>query len=279
MRLLSAMLVNSTNITEKKYRKLALQIGLGGFTFCCFDTLEKRVLYVEEVDFGKYQKTSRIEDHYWKAFIEHTALTKDYDEISVIHQNNLSTFVPTAIFDEDYLGSYLQYNTKVFETDFFTYDEVPNYSMNNVYIPYANINNFLIDQFGPFDYRHTSTILVTKLLDLSKNHDEKQVYVHFDAAKFEMVVVQNQKLLLFNSFEYRTKEDFIYYLLFTAEQLSLNPENFKLQLLGTVSEDSDLFQIAYKYVRNISLLDVAELQQHNDFSTEENRKHFILLQS
>jgi len=85
--------------------------------------------------------------------------------------------------------------------------------------------------------------------------------------------------LLFNSFEYQTKEDFIYYILFTAEQLKLNPETFKLQLLGEISEESDLFKIAYRYIRNISLMNVFHTQKHNDFSTLENLKYFILFNS
>ena len=104
-------------------------------------------------------------------------------------------------------------------------------------------------------------------------------YVHFSKIKFEIVVVQNQKLLLFNSFDFITKEDFIYYLLFTTEQLNLNPEHFKVQLLGLISEDSELFEIAYKYIRNVSLLDVSNLQNINDLSKSDNLKHFILLQS
>lgn len=273
------MLVNRANITEKNYKKLAVRIGQDGFSFCITDTLNNNILSVDEVDFASAAKSSSPEENFWKAFVENPVLTKSYDEIAVVHENCYNSFVPTALFDEHYLGSYLQYNTKVFESDFFTYDELPNYEMNNVYIPFVNINNFLIDQYGTFDYRHTSSVLVSKLLDMSKNIDERQVFAHFDRGRFELVIVQNQKLLLFNSFEYQAKEDFIYYLLFAAEQLSLNPEIFKLQLLGNITEDSEIFRIAFKYIRNVSLLDVSGLQSRNTLSAAENLKHFILFQS
>jgi hypothetical protein len=45
--------------------------------------------------------------------------------------------------------------------------------------------------------------------------------VHFSEGHFEIIVIQNQKLLLFNSFDYQTPEDFIFVL---PEQLSLNPK-------------------------------------------------------
>jgi len=83
--------------------------------------------------------------------------------------------------------------------------------------------------------------------------------------------------LFFNSFDYNTPEDFIYYILFTAEQLQLNPENFKLEIIGDFTETDAYYTIVYKFIRNVKWFDVS-LQQ-NDFSTHENRTFFILLQS
>ena len=42
---------------------------------------------------------------------------------------------------------YLKYSIKVLENDFVTFDELNNCDIVNVYIPFVNINNFLIDQF------------------------------------------------------------------------------------------------------------------------------------
>ena len=267
------------NIVEKKYKKLSIQVSLTGLSFCCFDTLNNTVTSFNEVLFDNFNKGTKTEDLFANAFNNHPELKDPYDEILVIHNNNLSTFVPEPLFDENFLGSYLQYNTKVFETDFFAFDEIPNFQMNAVYIPYVNINNFFIDQFGAFDYKHANSILVSKLLVSSKNKDEKKMFVHFNTGHFEIIVVQNQKLLLFNSFDYNTAEDFLYYILFTAEQLNLNPENFSLELIGNIDAESDYFKIAYKYIRNVSLIDVDDLRWNNYFSEAENRNHFILFNS
>ncbi|HMI06888.1 MAG TPA: DUF3822 family protein [Flavobacterium sp.] len=271
------MLVHTPNITEKKYKKLSIMVSLSHLSFCVTDTLNHRVLAFREVIFDNPNHTMPVEELYGGAIRNNIELTEKYDDILILHHNNLSTFVPTALFDDHFLGSYLQYNAKVFETDFFAYDEIPAYHMNSVYVPYVNINNFFIDEYGTFDSKHSHTILVTKLLEASKNVDEKKMFVHFNRAHFEIIVVQNQNLLLFNCFEYKQPEDFVYYLLFAAEQLNLNPESFKLELLGDISEDSPFFKLAYKYIRNVSLYDTSETR--NDFSTTDNRKHFILFHS
>jgi hypothetical protein len=267
----------NTNITDKTYKKLVIQVALNGFSFCIKDTLSERPKQIKNIRFDAFQRSANISDLYSSVFSENPELVQKFDEITVIHSNNLSTFVPAALFDEDYLGSYLQYNTKVFDTDFFTFDKLEKYEMNNVYIPYVNMNNFFIDQFGSFEYKHANSILVSKLLDISKNNDERKMFVHKSEGHFELIVIQNQKLLFFNSFDYSTPEDFIYYILFTAEQLQLNPEVFKLEIMGDCTTNDLYYSIAFKYIRNLQLLDVSEAQ--NDFSEKENREHFILLQS
>jgi Protein of unknown function (DUF3822) len=267
------------NIIDKTYRKLNLFASQSGFSYCEIDTLTNQILSFDSIVFNNQDQSISVEDLYARAFLENPIFQAKYDEVVVVHDNNLSCFVPNALFDENFLGSYLQYNAKVFETDFFAFDSLDTYEMKSVFIPFVNINNSCIDQFGSFDYKHSSSVLVSNLLAVSKNNDDKKMFVHLQNKHFEIVVVQNQKLLLFNSFDYKTPEDVIYYILFTAEQLLLNPENFLLEFLGTIDLESDFYKIVYKYIRNVSLFDVSEMQSKNSFSETENRSNFILFNS
>lgn len=270
------MVVTNNDITQKNYKKLSIQVSLSGLSFCVFDLLSNTVQSVQTVVF---QKNNIIEEALWKVFIDYPILTQSYDEIVVLHDNNLNTFVPVSLFDENYLGSYLQYNVKVFETDLFSFDALSSHEMNNVYVPYVNINNFLLDQYSTFTYKHKNSVLVERLLKLNSSSLEKEVYVHFQSNYFEVIVVKGNKLIFFNSFEYSSPEDFIYYILFTFEQLQLNSENITVKILGTISKDSDYFAIAYKYIRNCSLFDSFILPSTFGKTEEEIRNHFILFHS
>lgn len=270
------MVITNNDITQKTYKKLSIQVSLSGLSFCVFDLLSNKVTNTMSIHF---EKNKVIEEQLWRTFVDYPILTKSFDEVMVIHDNNLNTFVPTSLFDVHFLASYLQYNTKVFETDFFTHDVIFLYEMNNVYVPFVNINNFLLDQYETFEYQNANSILVKQLLDLSKNKEEKQVFVHLQKEHFEIVVVKNQQLLLFNSFQYRTPEDFIYFILFTCEQLQLNPETISVQIFGNCSEEDAFFKIAYQYIRNCTLLDVSNKASILDVSSAELRNHFILYHS
>ncbi|MGH2666127.1 DUF3822 family protein [Flavobacterium sp.] len=270
-------LANAT-ILEKKYKNLVLQISLTDVSYCIKDTLDNRIILADNISIENISNPHQIEASLTKIFNETAALQTPFDEIIVLHNNNLLTFVPSVLFDENALSSYLQYNTKVFESDFFTYDVVSNYEMNTVYIPYVNINNFLIDYFGSFNYRHSFSVLVKKVLDCSKNIDEPQLFIHVQKDNFQIVAVKNQKLLLFNTFQYKTEQDFIYYILFTAEQLQLNPETVQVKLIGNIDNTSNLYKIAYKYIRNVSFF-YDNYSLRDNLSKYEYLQHFTLIHS
>jgi len=263
-------------ITARNYRKLSLQIAAHGMSFCVFDTLNGQVSNINHIPFIK---TAPLEDELWKVFVHHPELKDTYDEIVLLHDNSFNTFVPNALFDENYPGSYLQYNTRVFEADVFATDKLTGYDMTNIYVPLMNVNNYLIERLGSFEYKNTNSILVEKLLDTSVNIDEKQVFVHIQPSHFEIVVVRNQKLLLFNSFEYGTTTDFLYYLLYTLEQLLLNPETVQVLLLGNVDTDSPLYEAAYTYIRNVVLFNTTALVQKWQAEPQQALHNFILLNS
>ncbi|MBL4643407.1 MAG: DUF3822 family protein, partial [Flavobacteriaceae bacterium] len=62
------------------------------------------------------------------------------------------------------------------------------------------------------------------------------------------------------------KEDFIYYILFTAEQLQLNPEELLLFFIGDIEEESELYHIAYQYIRNVDFIKI----DNSFFDTEKD---------
>ncbi|MCF6279619.1 MAG: DUF3822 family protein [Flavobacteriaceae bacterium] len=200
-------------------------------------------------------------------------LQNDFTSISVTHSNNLSTFIPSPFFNEDNLSEYLQYNLKVLKNDFISYDTIESAEMTNVYIPFDHLNNFLFDKFGSFEYKHSSTVLVETLLKETITNGKTYFFVNIETNIFQIVILKNKKMEFFNTFNFKTKEDFIYYILFAAEQLRLNPEVFQLIFLGDIEKESELYEITYKYIKNVNffqpsylLSDDLKLSKHSHFT-------------
>jgi len=83
----------------------------------------------------------------------------------------------------------------------------------------------------------------------------KKVYVNVASKNFDVIVIQNKQLKFSNSFHFETKEDFIYYILFTFEQLKLDVENIELYFCGDIELESEIYNSTYQYIRNIFFLE------------------------
>ena len=234
--------------------KLSIQVSLNGLSFCALERERNAVVFLKQVNFGKKLNPIEVLGNIEKIYLKERFLETIPGEVEVLFSNELYSFVPEKFFTEENASDYLKFNTKILETDFVAQDYLRAHELVNVYIPYANINNYFFDKYGEFEYRHSTSILVEEFLRLENSSSEAKIFLNNYASGYDLVVIKEGKLLLINSFTCDTKEDFIYYLLFTAEQLDLDPSTFELVLLGDISEDSEKYRIAYTYVKNISFL-------------------------
>jgi len=231
---------------------LSIQASLSGLSFCILNTETNVICFYNTILFGKTLNPSEVLDQLRHAINTTEVLQQDFESVKLIHENELSTLVPKPLFDEDHLADYLKFNSKILSNDYITHDDLIKGDIINVYVPYVNINNFIYDTYGTFEFNHYSTLLLNAIFAIHKNKSKTTMYVNVALNHFEIMVLESNKLILFNTFEYHTKEDFIYYILFTSEQLQLNPEEFPLVLIGDVTENDELFEIAYTYIRNVN---------------------------
>ena len=49
-----------------------------------------------------------------------------------------------------------------------------------VYVPLVNINNFIFERFGSFEYKHSATILLNRVLTLEKNSKSLKMYLNIE---------------------------------------------------------------------------------------------------
>lgn len=265
----------SNNIAEKKYKRLSIQVSLNGLSFYTLDTLYNLPSKVTEIKFSVNSEDSIVSElQKLEVFKSNEIL---FDSVCLIHDNPLFSPVPSPLFDKDNIGDYLKFSTKILSFDQFSFDEIENHNIHNAYIPYSFVNQSVKNKFIQVETKHITSVLIKNLLDISKNSYDLQFYVHVQPKHFEIIVINKGKLLLINSFVYNTKEDFIYYTLFVAEQLKLNPETFKLIFLGNITSKNELYEITYKYVRHVSFLEHKPF--HIDNNTIDNQtfsKYFTL---
>lgn len=246
--------IDTAQSTENNtHRKLSIQAGLNGLSFCVTDTIDHRIVAFEKVklpeDATPYTLLKEL-----KARLDGIDQPgRNFSEVMVIHKNNMFSLVPRALFHKGELANYLKFNAKIMASDLLAHDEIPNQDLINVYIPYTNINNYIFELFGEFEFRHSGTVLISALLGQGRPPVEPVCYLQVAEREMEMMVVRDKKLCFYNQFEYTGPEDFVYYLLFSLEQLGIAPEKVQLKMFGAIEEGDPVFELCHRYLGQVSV--------------------------
>jgi len=251
-------MTNDEQITKRTesandFHKLSIQVSLDGLSFCILDTVNNAIVASKQKRFGKELTPYQIQKELQELIREYRLTDYVYSAVVVIHKNPLFSLVPKDLFDEKELANYMKFNVKILTNDMMAYDEIEQQDMVNVYVPFMNINNYIYELFGAFDYLHNGTVLIQALLQGHTETREPVCFVHSAEEQMDIIVLDHKKLVYFNSFAYETKEDFIYFLLFALEQLNLDPASVRVRLFGTVEEGGPYYDICYRYIQNVSL--------------------------
>tara|TARA_B100000809_G_scaffold144339_1_gene141938 strand:- start:28669 stop:29517 length:849 start_codon:yes stop_codon:yes gene_type:complete len=273
---LNNILIKSAEDTDLRETHLSIQIYLGGFSFCVYNPTTNEHIAFQRFEFEEKQKTpEKLLKEVQAIFEENKLLNQSYKKVIVLHQNELSTIVPHEYFDEGNLKDYLKQTVKVLPIDYISYDSLTYCNANVVYIPFVNINNYLFQKYGGFDFYHSSTVLIDLLQEKQKASENHKVYINIHQNCFELIVFNKQELLLVNNFDFQTAEDFIYYILFSLEQLEQDPNTIDVELLGDIEKESELYAIAYKYIRNVKFYN--NMQLSKEYDSISKHSNFILL--
>ena len=266
----------SNKAISSQQKKLSIQFSLDGFSFCVQDIPTKEILVVSEYVFKERLATPNLLlEKVVEIFESDKDLQVNFDQVTVIHQNNLSTLVPNDFFDESHLKSYLQYTIKTLSSDFVTYDSLTN-NIHNVYIPYVNINNYLFQNFGEFEFKHHSSLFIDKIAQQQNSLNKDCIFINVSYSSMDVGIVKDNEFSLYNSFHYKSKEDFIYYILFCIEQLEMNANELTVYFCGNIINEFDIYNITKNYIKNIEFLE----PNHDFFEKSEfffKHAHYLLL--
>ncbi len=259
---------------------MSIQISLNGLCFCVLNRTTSVIEFLESTVFDKRANPFEALEYLKKSLTEFEELNQTFNSVLVIYQNELSNLVPKSLFSERQSADYLKFNSKILKSDFLSHDEITKNDSVNVYVPYVNINNHIFDTFGVFVYKHASTVLIDSLLTIENKSNSEVIYLNINKHHFELLGFKNGNLLIYNSFEFSTKEDVIYYVLFTIEQLKFSPETLVLKLMGSIQAEDALYELLYTYIRYIEFYKPSHTYQvSSELKPFSEHEHAIILNS
>lgn len=231
---------------------LSLQIGFERLIYTILDPVQNRYLLLEEFLFDTRGNQHQLKDDLQSVLEGNDFLMKPYRETLIAFDAMNNILVPDALFDSDNMLNYLEMTDNQGYDQIILTDHLLNLKARNVFSVQSRIGNMLKGIFQNAKIRSTASAFIDGLaLELKKN-EGRTVVLNVGYGQFSISCFSNNELQLFNNFNYTTAEDLTYFTMFTLEQLGYDPDNIHLKLFGEFNQDSAIFGMLYKYIRNIS---------------------------
>ncbi|MDC1456240.1 DUF3822 family protein [Flavobacteriaceae bacterium] len=174
-------------------------------------------------------------------------------KVTLILNNKLSVLVPKDFFNEENCLDYLKFNSRLLKNDTASFDYIEEFEAHNVFITYGNVTNYLIEKFGSFEFFHYSTVLLKKLYSDTPKDKIARIYVNINKSYLNIIVFKGRELNYYNTFDYETKDDILYFILFVIEQNKLINNETKMKLIGEDKIIKNYYDYLSKFIKNLEM--------------------------
>ncbi len=231
---------------------LSLQLSLNDISFCITDNSQANYLAIVCYVFTEKATTLTLCDFIKQLFEYQPLLKKEFSQVTVSYKNNSATLVPSELYDASQLSAYLAFMKEDTANQSVVSDFIKEIDAYNVYLLPQCIEKVIYNKFANAKFIHSSTSFIQGILsNYDKAENADKVFVNINNNELGLVIVKQGKFHVYNSFDFKMKEDFLYYLLFTMKQFNCNPDNAELILMGKIAEQSSIHQLLVKYIGDV----------------------------
>ncbi|MDO5341859.1 MAG: DUF3822 family protein [Bacteroidia bacterium] len=244
--------------------EITIQLSLDGFSYSVYDKTRRKYIHLERVNEQDPSLKTAVE----KIETTHSCKIDGFGRTIILFDNCPNTFVPASIFRNRAKGKYLDFlgiggDGRTAASDFLDVAEA-----NNVFSITNDDAATLSEMQGDTQFHHAASVLVSNIIKTNIHHNEPVIHINMKSPQFDVIVTKGCNLLFHNVFNFKTKEDFLYFLLFTIDQLHLDAGTVPVYFLGLIEEKSQLVELASRYIRDIRFV-----RRDNDMTfTEEIEK-------
>ena len=231
-------------------QSLTLSVSTNFISLSLRDYFSNNLLKFDKKVFQIPLSVENINEEIQKLLDSNNYENRKFDKIKLIQENNFFVLVPEELYSLKEKTTYLKFKTEIKDDDFVAVDNLNNFKIKNVYIPYVNVNNYLVDLFNHIDYYHYNTELINKLFEIRTN---EQFFVNVNNGKIKIVLFNEDSLAYFNSYDIENSSDIIYYILLTLKEYNL--EINKTEIVYIIDHNYDnLFDMSSNFFDNYKIL-------------------------
>jgi len=244
------------NVQDTRNYSLYIQFHETSFIYCILDNKRNKFLALQQVKKNELQQRGGIKpsfaDFLKSVLTAMPWLKSPYKLVKIAYEGKKNTLIPGPIYDANEIRQYIDFNFSSSPDEKAFADHLVPMDTYNVFSIQESTLSAITGIFPRIRISHMTSILIESIWINYKNRiNASRVFLHMREKNFDLMLFDGRQMTYFNSFPHLNAEDVTYYLIFILEQLSINPENISIVLLGNVERSSNLFELLLRYVRQI----------------------------
>jgi hypothetical protein len=240
--------------------KLSILIGVDSLSYCiCNPT--KELLVLRKIDFIESAAPLSLSEYLQQILEQEQLLQLPYQSVFVYWVASHFTIIPSRLYSEADKASYLT-PLKAASTvaEKYLSDHLPSISSQLIYTIPTDVKQLLNKTFNrKYKLCHSFSSLIDCFSKQAGNG--KEVFLNVRDYQLQLFFFDNKELIFVNQFKFESAKDFLYYVLLTFDQFKLSSTEIPLKVAGTISEDSTIYQQIYRYIKQISFIDLPTVFQ------------------
>ncbi|MBK3518451.1 DUF3822 family protein [Carboxylicivirga marina] len=231
---------------------LSIRSSSGGLSFCVLDPVTNTYIAFANIPFSDHSKDN-IKTQ--EVLLKEELLQLPYKKVFFLYESTKNTLVPSALYDPTKLSELYKFNhseseepyelvsQKIKMADAWNIFSIPQFMYHLVKTQFENV------QF----YQHYSPFVEGCLIASQLKKQEVVMHIGVHNTFFDLLIIKDRKMALCNSYAYDNINDFLYFVLFTFEQLKLEADSTNVLLHGLPDKQKEIFKELKNYIRQTKL--------------------------
>jgi len=200
-----------------------------------------------------------------------------YKSKFVLIDNDDCLIAPESLCNIIELETYYQLHKPILNNSQMLYSKLHIFNTTAVFNLRNETIKFIRFEMPNADLLHQSQLFMKAIVKSQIEEKENKIFVNVHQEFIEVLAIDGQSLLFYNTFKYDTETDFVYYILSVAEQRGMESNQIQILLFGDITNSDNTFEMLKKYAARVQFGD--KLQQYiypeayNQFSSHQ---HFVL---
>ncbi len=249
----NSLIDETLDFNKSEQYKLSILISKSGLSFVILDTITKKIIAKKQHKISAIDNIKEYCYYISKILNVEDVLKYKYKKIYVIYQSFKSLIIPSDLYSEKHNEELFKVNIELDAVENLHENYIPRLNAYKLFAAPECILSLINDKLPDAQIFHQTVPIINNALALQA---DQAVIININKDFFDIHILKNKKLILDNSFKYKTKEDLLYYLLYTIEQLNLNSKEVNLLMYLSLEDHKEMKLFLSQYFVNINKIEL-----------------------